>query len=179
MHADDLGTFVRNGGYYFDEQVEMKFLGPRNEGGNGQRTAEQRRKAAASTRAITTANDGVWSQAELGSTSSAPSGPALLECALRRATNGEDRNLAAYSRRERERERDEDFWIERGRDVGTGGDGRRDRRECHSKERRIERVVGFFSHVESPYSGLSNFILFIFIYFFFLGVIFPFYSSFF
>ena len=39
MCVDDASTFVENGGYHFEEEVEMNSLGPRNSSESGQRTA--------------------------------------------------------------------------------------------------------------------------------------------
>ena len=83
MCADDPCTFVWNGRYHFDEEVEMNLLGPISGGGSCWRTAEQPQEVVTSARAITTANGGVWPGPKLGPASSAPSDPAPPTHALR------------------------------------------------------------------------------------------------
>ena len=83
MRANDLGTFVRNKGYHFDEEVDINLFGPRNDDENGRRMAKQYWEAAVFTLAITTANDSVWPRAKLGLANLAPSGPAPPFHALR------------------------------------------------------------------------------------------------
>ena len=39
IHANDPGTFVKNEGYYFEEEVKVNFLRPKNGGENGEQMA--------------------------------------------------------------------------------------------------------------------------------------------
>ena len=86
----------------------MNLLGPRNGGESDRRTAFECCPATTPSRTVTAANDGVLPRAKLGPASLAPSSPALLMCALQRATVCSD---CAHKplKRERKRERRKDY----------------------------------------------------------------------
>ena len=60
IRVNDLGTFIRNGWYHFDEEAELNLLGPRNNDESGWRMMEQCHLAAVRPRAATTANDDIY-----------------------------------------------------------------------------------------------------------------------